>query len=60
VVFDEFTAHLDPTTERDIVDAMRRITDGRTTLIIAHRGATLSLADRVFVLDGDLRAGIRP
>lgn len=60
VVFDEFTAHLDPATERTVIDAVRLLTTDRTTLLIAHREATLALADRVLVLHGDLRTGRRP
>lgn len=52
VVLDEFTAHLDPRTEDDLVARMVAFLDGRTTLLIAHREATLRLADRVLRLDG--------
>jgi ABC-type multidrug transport system fused ATPase/permease subunit len=59
-VFDEFTAHLDPDTERDIVTAMARLTADRTALVIAHRDATMALADRVLVLDDEMRTRSRP
>jgi ATP-binding cassette subfamily B protein len=33
------------------MEALQRLTDGRTTLIIAHRLATVRFADRIIVLD---------
>lgn len=52
VILDEATSSLDPGTERLIHDAMRTVLAGRTALIIAHRPATIGLADRVLVLSG--------
>ncbi len=48
VLLDEFTAHLDPVTERDMISSLGGFLESRTTVIVAHRQATLSLADRVF------------
>ncbi len=48
VLLDEFTAHLDPVTERDMISSLGGFLDDRTAVIVAHRQATLSLADRVF------------
>ena len=50
VVLDEFTAHLDPETELQVIASMRSFLRGRTALISAHREATISLADRVVTL----------
>ena len=47
VVLDEPTANLDPATEADLVAAIRRLARGRTVVLIAHRPALVSVADRV-------------
>src|SRR5512133_2101055 len=51
VVLDEATSSLDTESERLVEDAMERLLQGRTTLIIAHRLSTVRRADRVVVLD---------
>ncbi len=51
VVLDEPTSSLDPTSERRIVAALRRLTLGRTTIAIAHRLSTVAAADDIVVLD---------
>ena len=51
LILDEATAHLDAEAERDLQDAIARLTEGRTVLVIAHRLATASRADRIVVLD---------
>jgi ATP-binding cassette, subfamily C, bacterial CydD len=51
VVLDEFTAHLDPGTEAEVVAGMRRVLAGRTAVVIAHRLSTALLADRIAVMD---------
>ena len=43
---------LDPASEALVHDALRTLTAGRTTLVIAHRLATVERADRVALLDG--------
>ena len=50
VLLDEFTAHLDPITERDMISSLGGFLDDRTAVIVAHREATLSLADRILEL----------
>ena len=50
LVLDEPTASLDAETEADVLDAVRRLTEGRTALIVAHRPALAALADRVVQL----------
>ena len=52
LILDDATSSVDPTKEHEIRDAMREVMSGRTTLVIAHRPATIALADRVVVLDG--------
>jgi ATP-binding cassette subfamily B protein len=57
LILDEATASVDATTERRIQDALRAVTAGRTTIVIAHRLSTLSLADEIVVLeDGRIAA----
>ncbi|RFU85617.1 ABC transporter ATP-binding protein [Streptomyces triticagri] len=51
LVLDDATSAVDPATESEIHDALRTATEGRTTVLIAHRRSTLSLADRIAVLD---------
>ena len=51
IILDEATASLDTQTEKQIRDALARLTEGRTTIAIAHRLSTLSGADRLLVLD---------
>ncbi|MEX2629812.1 MAG: ABC transporter ATP-binding protein/permease [Tistlia sp.] len=51
-VFDEATSALDSKTEQDILAALRKVSAGRTTLVIAHRLSTVVEADRIVVLDG--------
>ena len=44
-------SNLDAESERDLHAALRQVSAGRTTLLIAHRPSTISLADRVVVID---------
>ncbi len=47
LLLDEPTAGLDAETEAEVLDAVRRLTRGRTALIVAHRPSLAELADRV-------------
>ncbi len=47
LVLDEPTASLDAETEADVLDTVRRLTEGRTALVVAHRPGLAALADRV-------------
>jgi ATP-binding cassette, subfamily B, bacterial len=50
LILDEPTSALDPQTEASVVEALRRLVSGRTTLLIAHRLSTVTLADRIAVM----------
>lgn len=51
LILDEATSALDIHTEREIQAALRKVAEGRTTLIIAHRLSTIVHADVILVLD---------
>ncbi|MEU9643797.1 thiol reductant ABC exporter subunit CydD [Streptomyces sp. NPDC048188] len=51
LLLDEPTAALDGATEAEVVDAVRRLSAGRTVLLVVHRPALLEVADRVVRLD---------
>ncbi|MBG1245487.1 peptidase domain-containing ABC transporter [Nostoc sp. NZL] len=51
LVFDEATSHLDAESERIIQNNLKKILQGRTSLIIAHRLSTVRHADLILVLD---------
>ena len=51
LVLDEATSAVDAETEAKIKMALRRVTEGRTVVVIAHRMSTIKAADRIVVLE---------
>src|SRR5205807_3648086 len=52
LILDDATSSVDARVEEEIHATLRRLLEGRTTLLIAHRRSTLRLADRIAVVDG--------
>lgn len=52
IILDEATSSLDTQTEREIQQSLAELAEGRTTLVIAHRLATIRHADRIVVING--------
>jgi ATP-binding cassette subfamily B protein len=52
LVLDDATSAVDPSKEHEIRDALATVMAGRTTIVIAHRPATIALADTVVLVDG--------
>ncbi len=51
LILDEATSHLDSRSEALIQEALERVMEGRTSLVIAHRLSTVRKADRILVID---------
>lgn len=51
LVLDEATSNLDPNSEREVLEALGRVLEGRTALVIAHRLITIRNADTIHVLE---------
>jgi ATP-binding cassette subfamily B protein len=51
LILDDATSSVDPTKEHEIREALAEVMQNRTTIVIAHRPATIALADRVVLLD---------
>src|SRR5688572_23344240 len=52
LILDDATSAVDPTVEAGIHATLGRLMAERTTIVIAHRRSTISLADRIVVVDG--------
>jgi ATP-binding cassette, subfamily B, bacterial len=50
LILDDATSSVDPSKEHEIRAALAEVMEGRTTIIIAHRPATIALADRVVLI----------
>lgn len=55
VILDEPTASMDPATEFEVQAALAPLFHGKTVLVVAHRLATITAADRIVVLGSDGR-----
>jgi ATP-binding cassette subfamily B protein len=51
LVLDEATSNLDPGTEQSVEQALERLMEGRTVIVVAHRLSTAARADRIAVVD---------
>jgi thiol reductant ABC exporter CydD subunit len=58
LLLDEPTANLDGQTEHEVLEAVRRLAQGRTVVLVAHRPALLTIADRVLTL-GDIEVPVQ-
>lgn len=52
LILDEATSALDSESERLVQDALEQLMEGRTSIVIAHRLATVRSADKILVIDG--------
>ncbi len=52
LILDDATSAVDPEKEREIAEALAEVMRGRTTVLIAHRVATIALADKVALISG--------
>jgi ATP-binding cassette subfamily B protein len=56
LILDEPTASLDAASEQAVIEALDRLMEGRTSVVIAHHLGTIRHADAIFVLDGSALA----
>jgi ABC-type multidrug transport system fused ATPase/permease subunit len=58
LLLDEPTSSLDPRSEGLVRDALERLCEGRTTILVTHRASAAARADRVLLLDGGRPAAL--
>ncbi len=51
IILDEATANVDPENEKELIDAIRELTQEKTVIMIAHRLKTVRRADQILVVD---------
>ena len=51
LILDEPTSGLDPAAEEVVFDALARLMERKTSIVVAHRLATIKNADKIYVLD---------
>jgi len=51
LILDEPTSNLDARSEYEVFSRFQEIAKGRTTILISHRFSTVSMADRILVMD---------
>ena len=51
VILDEATANVDPENEQELMEAIQKLTQEKTVIMIAHRLKTVRNADQILVLD---------
>ncbi len=59
VLLDEPTAHLDPGTEAEVLDSLRRLCAGRTAIVATHSRAAQRMLGRVLAIEAGRAAGAR-
>ena len=52
VLFDEATSALDPITEAQVLEAFDKLAQGKTVIMVAHRGKAIATCDTVITMDG--------
>eukprot|EP00879_Flechtneria_rotunda_P022123 GHRR01023342.1.p1 GENE.GHRR01023342.1~~GHRR01023342.1.p1 ORF type:complete len:460 (+),score=138.37 GHRR01023342.1:805-2184(+) len=52
LLFDEATSALDSKTEKEVLEALSRLAEGRTSIFVAHRLSTAAQCDQIVVLEG--------
>ena len=51
-IFDEATSNIDVESENDVMREIHRLAERKTVLLISHRLANVTRADRIYVIDG--------